>query len=179
MILIVPDFLSTDKCAELITIMNYTAGLGVGQKWAHRHEIHAWEMPPEARVLIHDFRQRATELMNRYFDSGVAMEYCVMNTNLAGDSIVPHCDNCADDGGPNHTPWRTHTCNLYFGGDYSGGMFSFPDLDIELRPQPGTLLAFPAGRGFRHMVDPIESGARYSALTWFTSDPARFMRSLY
>jgi predicted 2-oxoglutarate/Fe(II)-dependent dioxygenase YbiX len=178
-ILIMPQFGSPQFCAELIYILSSAADLYIGQAAANRVEIPAWELPAAGRVLVREFRQQATELLTRYFDSGVEMEYCVLTSNYAGDSHAEHCDNCLDDGSPNHTPWRSHTCNLYLDDHYSGGEFAFPELAIEMVPAPGTLLAFPSTRGFKHNVFPITGGVRHSVLSWFTHDTSRTMRELW
>jgi len=178
-ILIVPNFLAPEKCVDLVYMLSQAAEFRIGALAANRVEIPAWEMPAAGRTIIREFQTQATALLREHFADWVRMEYCVLTSNYTGDSHVAHCDNCLDDGSPNHTPWRSHTCNLYLDDNYTGGEFAFPELGIEMEPTPGMLLAFPSGREFKHQVYPIDGGARHSVLSWFTADPARAMRELW
>jgi predicted 2-oxoglutarate/Fe(II)-dependent dioxygenase YbiX len=55
---------------------------------------------------------------------------------------------------------------LFLNDDFEGGYFSFPDLRIKIKPEPGLLVCFPSSRWFTHMVEPVTSGNRYTLVTW-------------
>lgn len=55
---------------------------------------------------------------------------------------------------------------LFLNDDFEGGYFSFPDLRIKIKPEPGLLVCFPSSRYFRHQVEPVISGNRYALVTW-------------
>ena len=57
---------------------------------------------------------------------------------------------------------------LYLNNDFEGGDFVFPDLHIRIRPEPGLLVCFPSDRYYRHGVEPVTKGNRYSMVTWMT-----------
>jgi predicted 2-oxoglutarate/Fe(II)-dependent dioxygenase YbiX len=55
---------------------------------------------------------------------------------------------------------------LFLNDDFDGGYFSFPDLRIKIKPEPGLLVCFPSSRWFMHTVEPVISGNRYTLVTW-------------
>lgn len=55
---------------------------------------------------------------------------------------------------------------LFLNDDFEGGCFTFPDLRVTIRPEPGLLVCFPSSRFFRHCVEPVISGNRYTLVTW-------------
>ena len=55
---------------------------------------------------------------------------------------------------------------LFLNDDFEGGYFSFPDLRIKIKPEPGLLVCFPSSRWFKHCVEPVLSGQRYTLVTW-------------
>ena len=57
---------------------------------------------------------------------------------------------------------------LYLNDGFEGGDFVFPDLHIRVRPEPGLLVCFPSNRYYRHGVEPVTKGNRYSMVTWIT-----------
>jgi predicted 2-oxoglutarate/Fe(II)-dependent dioxygenase YbiX len=55
---------------------------------------------------------------------------------------------------------------LFLNNDFEGGYFTFPDLRVTIKPEPGLLVCFPSSRWFKHCVEPVLSGQRYSLVTW-------------
>ena len=55
---------------------------------------------------------------------------------------------------------------LFLNDDFEGGYFSFPDLRIKIKPEPGLLVCFPSSRWYTHTVEPVTSGNRYAMVTW-------------
>lgn len=49
---------------------------------------------------------------------------------------------------------------------FQGGELTFPDFDLTLRPQAGTLVCFPSDHNYIHGVQPVSSGDRYTLVTW-------------
>lgn len=58
---------------------------------------------------------------------------------------------------------------FYLNDDYEGGDFVFPDLKIRVRPEPGMLVCFPSNHHYRHGVEPVTKGQRYSIVCWATA----------
>lgn len=55
---------------------------------------------------------------------------------------------------------------FYLNDDFEGGDFIFPDLKIRIRPEPGMLICFPSNRNYKHGVEPVTKGKRYSIVCW-------------
>jgi predicted 2-oxoglutarate/Fe(II)-dependent dioxygenase YbiX len=55
---------------------------------------------------------------------------------------------------------------FYLNDDFEGGDFIFPDLKIRIRPEPGMLICFPSNRHYKHGVEPVTKGKRYSIVCW-------------
>jgi predicted 2-oxoglutarate/Fe(II)-dependent dioxygenase YbiX len=48
---------------------------------------------------------------------------------------------------------------LFLNDDFEGGYFSFPDLRIKIKPEPGLLVCFPSSRYYKHCVEPVIASA--------------------
>ena len=57
---------------------------------------------------------------------------------------------------------------LYLNDDFEGGDFIFPDHHIRVRPEPGMLVCFPSNHHYKHGVEPVTRGNRYSIVCWAT-----------
>jgi predicted 2-oxoglutarate/Fe(II)-dependent dioxygenase YbiX len=56
---------------------------------------------------------------------------------------------------------------VYFLNDnFIGGELVFPDLDLVIKPEAGTLVCFPSDHHYIHGVNPVKSGHRYTIVTW-------------
>jgi predicted 2-oxoglutarate/Fe(II)-dependent dioxygenase YbiX len=58
---------------------------------------------------------------------------------------------------------------VYFlNDDFSGGELVFPNFDLVIKPEAGTLVCFPSDHHFIHGVNPVTAGDRYTLVTWMT-----------
>lgn len=89
-----------------------------------------------------------------------------------GGHYLPHVDGeslwQAPDG---EVLWKKSTNRdlsmvFYLNDDYDGGDFIFPDLKIRVRPEPGMLICFPSNHHYKHGVEPVTKGKRYSIVCW-------------
>jgi predicted 2-oxoglutarate/Fe(II)-dependent dioxygenase YbiX len=56
---------------------------------------------------------------------------------------------------------------VYFlNADFIGGELVFPDLDLTIKPEAGTLVCFPSDHNYIHGVNPVTQGHRYTLVTW-------------
>lgn len=56
---------------------------------------------------------------------------------------------------------------VYFlNDDFVGGELFFPELDLLIQPEAGTLVCFPSDHNFVHGVHPVTCGDRYTIVTW-------------
>jgi predicted 2-oxoglutarate/Fe(II)-dependent dioxygenase YbiX len=86
-----------------------------------------------------------------------------------GDLLTPHADNIEQDGiTPNKSPHRTYGGVVYLNDDFEGGEIYYPNLNIQVKPEPGMLVIHPADLKFTHGVKKVESGIRYTISAFFT-----------
>jgi predicted 2-oxoglutarate/Fe(II)-dependent dioxygenase YbiX len=56
---------------------------------------------------------------------------------------------------------------VYFiNDDFEGGELFFPELDLVIEPEAGTLVCFPSDHNYIHGVRPVTAGHRYTVVTW-------------
>jgi len=56
---------------------------------------------------------------------------------------------------------------VYFlNDDFTGGELFFPNLDLLIKPEAGTLICFPSDHNYIHGVKPVTAGRRYTVVTW-------------
>jgi predicted 2-oxoglutarate/Fe(II)-dependent dioxygenase YbiX len=58
---------------------------------------------------------------------------------------------------------------LYLNDEFKGGMLSFPEYNIRIKPAPGLLVAFPSSCDYLHGAEPTLSGKRYVVVTWISA----------
>ena len=63
---------------------------------------------------------------------------------------------------------------LYLNEDYEGGEISWPDVNITLKPEAGSIIYFPSNFVFTHEVAPITGGVRYALPNWFHNRKERY-----
>jgi hypothetical protein len=51
--------------------------------------------------------------------------------------------------------------------DFEGGILRFPRQNLDVKPETGAVLIFPATFTHPHEVQPVTKGVRYSLVTWF------------
>ena len=89
-----------------------------------------------------------------------------------GYELLPHADAENPGGEPHPYPWRHFASVIYLNDDYGGGAIHFPELGIELRPPPRTLLVFPGTLDYLHGVRPVTHGMRHTLASFLTFDAA-------
>ncbi len=57
---------------------------------------------------------------------------------------------------------------MFLNDDFEGGDFVFPDLKVRVRPEPGMMVCFPSNHHYKHGVEPVIKGTRYSIVCWAT-----------
>jgi len=55
---------------------------------------------------------------------------------------------------------------MFLNDDFEGGDFVFPDLKVRVRPEPGMMVCFPSNHYYKHGVEPVTKGHRYSIVCW-------------
>lgn len=62
---------------------------------------------------------------------------------------------------------RVLSISVILNNNYEGGEFAFEHFGVEIKPKPGSIIAFSSSFVHMHRVNPIVRGVRYSAVKWF------------
>lgn len=131
------------------------------------------EMGPIQPKIIDLFKNTVKEVINPFY--GIEISQSEMPQILSyglGGHYKPHIDS--------ESLWQTPDGELiwkksidrdlsivmYLNDDYEGGDFVFPDLKIRVRPEPGMMICFPSNHHYKHGVEPVTKGQRYSIVCW-------------
>lgn len=85
-----------------------------------------------------------------------------INKYFSGKSMGPHFDSYED------STKKTFTILIYLNHDYEGGEIEFPDHNIKIKPEQGSVLIFPTCKPFKHQSHEIKSGNKYFILGEFS-----------
>jgi hypothetical protein len=81
-----------------------------------------------------------------------------------GTSMGPHTDAYDEEDA------LAYSILVYLNDDYEGGEIFFPNQNILLKPQAGSLIIFPSCEPYVHQVKEITKGTRYiSPFLWYKS----------
>ena len=61
----------------------------------------------------------------------------------------------------------------YPNDDYIGGEITFPDYNFVVKPKAGDLIIFPGNSYYRHTVELVQKGTRYTMPSWYTFDAGK------
>lgn len=88
-----------------------------------------------------------------------------------GSSANPHSDNSDFDGNPTEGfDNLKYVGILYLNSDYEGGDLYFPEHEISIHPNSGSMYLFSGGVENIHGVTEITSGIRYSIVSFWNFD---------
>jgi hypothetical protein len=59
---------------------------------------------------------------------------------------------------------------MYPNNDYTGGEIIFPEYNLTFKPQPGSFILFPGNNNYKHIVNRVDSGVRYTMPSWYSFD---------
>jgi hypothetical protein len=148
----------------------------------HINEIEYWngkciyyrDMPSDIQRVL----KSASLAMRKYIQINLINESRYLYSELPqlirwkeGDVMTPHADNIEQDGmTPNTSPWRDFGGVIYLNSDFEGGKIYYPNLGIEVTPRPGMLVLHPGELKYTHGVSRINTGKRYTIVSFFTFD---------
>lgn len=114
-------------------------------------------------VLREKFRIRAQEIFDKV--GGIQLNgFLVIHRQYEGAELKAHYDNYSD-------KLIEYAAILYINDDYTEGELFFSNLDLQIRPEPGTLMIFPGTEEYEHGVRPVGAGpVRYNLPTFVKRD---------
>ena len=54
------------------------------------------------------------------------------------------------------------------GAPDSGGELEFPRMNVSVKPEVGSVIIFPSNFPYVHIAHPVESGVKYSLVSWYS-----------
>lgn len=182
--LIEPDFLTREEHAALLGFADVRIELfgettPNGDYWQGRTLMPEQIPDPSIRQTLRDLQsrtiERLTALLAAEFGESPPIYSDLVNYARwpAGYELQPHADSENPGGAPHPFPWRDFASVIYLNDDYVGGEIYFPNLGIELKPDPRTLIVFPGTLFFLHGVRRVEQGMRHTIASFLTFDAMR------
>lgn len=121
----------------------------------------------QTRYVINSLLMSVEMCFARYMtEHGLNADDYILDTHMlpvkkwdVGQSMGPHCDNY--DGHSN----LAFSMVTYLNDSYEGGEIDFPNHNIKIKPNAGSLIMFPSYEPFIHQVLPVKSGIRYMMTT--------------
>ena len=104
-------------------------------------------------TIIHDYRAVYDLKLNS--DQG----FQVLRYENTAEYMM-HCDH-----DPRNMRVLSMVCFLI--DDFEGGNLEFPYHELSVSPKAGKAVVFPSGFSYSHIAHPIESGTKYSIVTWY------------
>jgi len=86
-----------------------------------------------------------------------------------GWSQPPHIDACEG------LEFRDFGSVVYLNDDFTGGRTYYPDLDIEVTPQAGTMVVHPGTKDFFHGVTEVQGKTRYTLASFWSTQKNKEM----
>ncbi|GIL41274.1 prolyl hydroxylase family protein [Roseiterribacter gracilis] len=171
-----PGFLAQDDCEDLID------GVDPTRTWRHRVMD---PRQPGGRLdpAIRNAKSADTSLVRRSIRSllqravhekiqpsfGVEIEWIEEPQLLVyetGGHYAPHPDTAQGRMPGLRDADRDVSVILYLNDAFEGGTLLFPELQVEIQPAPGLLVAFPSDPRFLHGALPVTRGIRFAIVTW-------------
>jgi predicted 2-oxoglutarate/Fe(II)-dependent dioxygenase YbiX len=123
--------------------------------------------------IVDLFKDTVREIINPFYGVQISeSEVPQILSYSVGGHYCPHIDGESlwqtPDG---ELIWKKSTDRdlsivFYLNDDFEGGDFIFPDHKIRVRPEPGMLVCFPSNHHYKHGVEPVTKGKRYSIVCW-------------
>ncbi len=111
--------------------------------------------------LVNSISERAQKIFN--FKDNLNFNGCAtLQRQYEGVPLVDHVDDHTDNS-------LEYAAVFYLNNDYTGGEIYFVHKNIELRPEPGSLLVFPASNDWRHGVREVGPGPHRYVIASFIS----------
>lgn len=186
------DFIGPRDCAQLYTFCQ--SHKNWPNDFYERGENARTEEPPRpTHRLVEEYMSLGLAEVSYFFAREMRFLYpAVLRKYPQGTSLGIHCDgvslNESGDGidySRDYDPLHTHPTSmtegamvLYINDDYDGGELFFPDIDLEIKPKSGQLIAWPSGPFFEHGVRQILNGDRFVINSFLTTPKLTFLHNI-
>jgi len=146
-------------------------------EWIVNRKVRDTQQVPVPATVAEQLRRIDTASIDAFIDPFYAIEVRDSEPSQilhygVGGHYIPHVDAetlYKDDIGLDmweKTLDRDLSVVYFLNDDFSGGELFFPQLDLVVAPEAGTLVCFPSDHNYIHGVKPVTSGHRYTVVTW-------------
>jgi len=116
--------------------------------------------------LINAIKEPLHMCSNRYADAKqlgniTEINYFAINKYFSGQAMGPHLDSYGD------SNKITFSILIYLNDNYEGGEIEFPEQNIKIKPEEGSVLIFPTYHPFVHKSYDVLNGFKYFVLAEF------------
>jgi hypothetical protein len=183
-IIYIKNFLSKDDSVALINVVTTILNSPSSESnqylgYSNDGQINSTDKPyvflgnyydPEIKKIVDNASLNAKTIYEELYkksDTRYFLDFGTINVMKPGGSMSPHADS-----GPGLTTGvdTPHGLVLYLNDDYEGGELYYPNLEITIKPEAGSLVIHPGNEDYLHGVSPVTSGLRY-VTTAFSKDP--------
>lgn len=135
---------------------------------------------PEVYQLLTKYEEKVYQEAYNHFTvkNGIPIKRSAVNSThfvkwVMGMDSKLHADCEKPDGTPalgaNFFTYNVSVL-MYPNDQYEGGAITFPDYDVVVKPQAGDMIMFPGNSNYRHTVEIVTDGVRYTMPSWYTFD---------
>jgi hypothetical protein len=135
---------------------------------------------PEVGNLLDKYENKVYQEAYKLFTEryGVPINRIPVNSThcvkwIPGMNSKLHCDCEKPDGTPAFTAdfYKYNVSVLMYPNDnYTGGEITFPDYDLVFKPKAGSMIIFPGNGAYKHTVERVKTGTRYTMPSWYSFD---------
>lgn len=170
-ITVINNFITQSQANRLIDFIDHNLDIFVHNKGRRRYMLrfgYDEELPEQSIHTMNDVYEIKDLLVGIFnktrdaIDSELFLTSWFLSKQYPGAKLTPH-----KDGTPGLNDHLEYTAMLYMNNMVDGGIISFPDLGIDIRPQMGDLVIFKSLE-HEHMVSEVKEH-RYSLPMWFSS----------
>jgi hypothetical protein len=119
------------------------------------------ETGSDASIFIHKTLKSTLTLVGKDYAQSQGIEYIdpmpvSISKYRTGADMGPHVDDYGQDG---VVPLMSAV--IYLNDDYEGGELRFPEQDVMIKPEAGSVIVFPSVEPFYHQSMPLKTGTKY------------------
>lgn len=169
----VPNFISTEMASSMVEYFKKEDRWGeTAFNGSHGAPVQAGQVKPSdfglADTVFMDVNAKLEEAVTAVYNKNVVPSSIHAQKWEVGSSANPHSDNSDFDGNPTEGfDNLKYVGILYLNSDYEGGDLYFPEHDISIHPNAGSMYIFSGGVENIHGVTEITSGTRYSIVSFW------------
>jgi hypothetical protein len=179
-ILEIKNFLDSDYCKDLIAYLDNDQG----DAWAPICfpgvlGANVGSPTPTETISTEDMGKIREKMHKEVEDF---MQKKVKNVTMSGHKFPvgsfaePHSDSNDEEGEAGAWQMNKYASILYLNKDYSGGEVYFPQHDVEISPEAGSLLVFQGSPSYLHGVKEITSGDRFTILAFWDNEDSKYSK---